>query len=125
MLEGVSFTAVAFDANDPPALAAFWVGLVGGAANVDADGDAFVRGGVGPDLDFLRVPEGKTAKNRIHLDLTVPDVETAVAEAMRLGATCAADVYAGERWAVLRDPEGNEFCLLPPDATMGDPTASS
>jgi predicted enzyme related to lactoylglutathione lyase len=123
MLTGVSFTAIAFDANDPPALAAFWAGLVGGVADVDADGDAFVRGGVGPDLDFLRVPEGKAAKNRIHLDLTVPDVEAAAAAAMELGASRATDVYEGDRWVVLRDPEGNEFCLLPPAATMGPPTA--
>jgi hypothetical protein len=124
MLNGVSFTAVAFDANDPPTLAAFWAGLVGGVARVDADGDAFVRGGVGPDLDFLRVPEGKAAKNRIHLDLTVPDVAAAAAEAVRLGASRASDVYEGDRWVVLRDPEGNEFCLLPPGATMGSPSTS-
>ncbi len=112
MLAGVTFTAVSFDANDPPALAGFWAALVGGSVQVDDDGDAFVRGGVGPALDFLRVPEGKSTKNRLHLDLTVPDLPAAVATAVELGATPAPDVYSGDRWVVLRDPEGNEFCLL-------------
>ena len=115
MLPDVSFTAVAFDANDPAGLAGFWAALVGGSVQVDDDGDAFVRGAAAPPLDFLRVSEEKSAKNRIHLDLTVPDVAAAVAVAVGLGATAAPDVYSGERWVVLRDPEGNEFCLLPPD----------
>jgi predicted enzyme related to lactoylglutathione lyase len=115
MLTGVTFTAVSFDATDPPALARFWAELVGGTVQVDDDGDAFVRGGVAPSLDFLKVPEGKAAKNRLHLDLTVPDVPVAVTTALDLGATPATDVYSGDRWVVLRDPEGNEFCLLGTD----------
>jgi len=116
MLPDVSFTAITLDANDPVGLANFWAALVGGTVRVDDDGDAFVRGGVAPALDFLRVPEGKAGKNRIHLDLTVPDVDVAVALSVRLGATTAPDVYSGGRWVVLRDPEGNEFCLLGPDS---------
>ena len=115
MLPDVRFTAVAFDANDPIRLAEFWAALVGGSVHVDDDGDAFVRGGIAPALDFLRVPEGKTAKNRLHLDLTVHDVPGAVEVALGLGATSAPDVYSGDHWVVLRDPEGNEFCLLGAD----------
>ena len=43
------------------------------------------------------------------------DVAAATSEALALGATLADDVYDGGRWQVLRDPEGNEFCLLPPE----------
>jgi hypothetical protein len=63
-------------------------------------------------LDFLPVPEPKTGKNRLHLDGRSRDFATAVAQALALGATRADDIYAGGRWQVLRDPEGNEFCVL-------------
>jgi catechol 2,3-dioxygenase-like lactoylglutathione lyase family enzyme len=106
---------VCFDANDPPALAQFWAQLLGGTRVVDDEGDAWVELETGPRLDFLRVPEAKTQKNRLHLDVHATNVEAATAEAMALGATRADDVYAGGRWQVLRDPEGNEFCLLPPE----------
>jgi catechol 2,3-dioxygenase-like lactoylglutathione lyase family enzyme len=112
----VGLSMVCVDANDPPALAQFWAGLLGGERTVDEDGDAWVDvPGGGPRLDFLRVPETKTAKNRLHLDIHATDVAAATAEALTLGATLADDVYDGGRWQVLRDPEGNEFCLLPPD----------
>jgi catechol 2,3-dioxygenase-like lactoylglutathione lyase family enzyme len=106
---------VCFDASDPPALGRFWAQLLGGELTVDKDGDAWVvLPGDGPRLDFLRVPEKKTIKNRLHLDVHATDVAAATAEALALGATTADDVYDGGRWQVLRDPEGNEFCLLPP-----------
>jgi hypothetical protein len=111
----VGLSMVCFDANDPPTLAQFWADLLGGERTVDADGDAWVvlpTGG--PRLDFLRVPEAKTTKNRLHLDIHSTDVEAATHEALALGATLADDVYDGKQWQVLRDPEGNEFCLLPP-----------
>lgn len=106
---------VCFDSVDPPALAGFWATLLGGTMSVDGDGDAWVSTGDGPRLDFLRVPEVKTLKNRLHLDIAVTDVALATAEALALGATRADDVYDGGPWQVLRDPEGNEFCLLPPE----------
>ena len=105
---------VCFDSIDPRALSGFWATLLGGAMSVDSDGDAWVTVGSGPRLDFLRVPEVKTLKNRLHLDIAVTDLAQATREALALGATRADDVYAGGRWQVLRDPEGNEFCLLPP-----------
>jgi len=113
----VGLRMVCFDAADPPALAGFWATLLGGEMSVDGDGDAWVTLSTGPRLDFLRVPEVKTLKNRLHLDVAVTDVERATAEALVLGASLAGDVYDGRRWQVLRDPEGNEFCLLPPDLT--------
>ena len=111
----VGLRMVCVDATDPPAIARFWAALLGGEMFVDEDGDAWVQFPAGPRLDFLHVPEVKTLKNRLHLDVATTDVAAAASEALALGATLADDVYDGGRWQVLRDPEGNEFCLLPPE----------
>ena len=111
----VGLSMICFDSNDPPTLAEFWAKLLGGERTIDKDGDAWVvLPSGGPRLDFLRVPEAKASKNRLHLDIHSTDVAAATGEALALGATRADDVYDGDRWQVLRDPEGNEFCLLPP-----------
>jgi len=102
------------DCADPPMLAEWWQRLLGGAVEVDAEGDAFLRSAGGLALDFLRVPEPKTGKNRLHLDLGTTDLARATEQVAALGATRADDVHAGGSWQVLRDPEGNEFCLLAP-----------
>jgi hypothetical protein len=68
--------------------------------------------GVSPDLLFLRVPEGRTGKNRLHLDLRPLDQAAEVARLEALGAT-RADIGQGDvSWVVLRDPDGNELCVL-------------
>jgi catechol 2,3-dioxygenase-like lactoylglutathione lyase family enzyme len=109
--------AVAVDSADPPALAAFWQRLLGGRtvddANGPGSGDTMLSGGL-VEVIFMQVPEPKAGKNRLHLDLRAADLDTAVAFALQAGATRADDVYVGPRWQVLRDPEGNEFCVLPP-----------
>jgi predicted enzyme related to lactoylglutathione lyase len=70
--------------------------------------------GTGPRLYFQRVPEPKVAKNRVHLDVPV-NAEDLDAEVERLTSTGARHVefgsHPGHRWAVMQDPEGNEFCL--------------
>jgi hypothetical protein len=71
---------------------------------------------VGPGLVFVRVPEGKTVKNRLHLDLaphTSDDREAEIARLLEMGAT-RVDVGQSDdvSWDVLTDPEGNEFCVL-------------
>ncbi|WP_214405198.1 VOC family protein [Pseudonocardia lacus] len=61
---------------------------------------------------FLKVPEPKTAKNRVHLDLTAPDRDAEVARLVELGATRIREVTEhGMSWVVMNDPEGNEFCV--------------
>ncbi|TYC11914.1 VOC family protein [Actinomadura syzygii] len=67
----------------------------------------------GPVLAFQRVLEGKTAKNRLHLDLDVPDIHAAGERARRLGATPAGEPMGDPRtpFQVWYDPEGNEFCF--------------
>ncbi|WP_435741329.1 VOC family protein [Nocardioides sp. SYSU DS0663] len=75
---------------------------------------------VGPDdrfLLFLEVPEPKTVKNRMHLCLRPTDRsrDEEVERVLALGATLVDDLRDGDRgWAVLADPEGNEFCVLTP-----------
>lgn len=107
--------AVAIDCTDDPAdLARWWQGLVGGEVVVDGDGDAELHVPGWPRLDFLRVPDAKTVKNRLHLDLRARDFDDAVVAAIGHGASPADDVYGGDSWQVLRDPQGNEFCILRP-----------
>jgi uncharacterized glyoxalase superfamily protein PhnB len=63
------------------------------------------------------VPEPRTAKVRLHLDVQVADLEAATRRALDLGATHVADHLGDdfdERWRVMADPEGNEFCFIAP-----------
>jgi catechol 2,3-dioxygenase-like lactoylglutathione lyase family enzyme len=110
---------ITFDAADPHRLAAFWAQLLEreiGDGGMPADDSVLVVARPGqPGLLFLRVPEGKMAKNRIHFDLwptaTTRDVE--IERALGLGATLLVDRRqpSGPGWVVLADPEGNEFCI--------------
>ena len=137
---------VTFDANDPALLAEFWRQTLGyvvqpppegfeswddwattmeipeenwndARALVDPDGE-------GPRVFIQRVPEGKTAKNRVHLDVNVGGgagvsdderrrlIEAAVDRLVMAGATIVGRIeQRGQYWVVLGDPEGNEFCV--------------
>jgi catechol 2,3-dioxygenase-like lactoylglutathione lyase family enzyme len=106
--------ALAVDSRDPEALANWWQRLLGGRVEVDSDGDVMLHLGAGLDVIFMAVPDEKRGKNRLHLDLRARAYEQAVQQAVALGAVLAPDVYEGDRWTVLRDPEGNEFCILRP-----------
>jgi hypothetical protein len=108
--------ALAIDCHDPPELARWWSRLLGGTVEVVADGDATLHTPGGLAIDFARVPEAKSVKNRLHLDLRSTDLAAATEQAVALGATRADDIYDGGKWQVLRDPEGNELCLLRPRA---------
>jgi predicted enzyme related to lactoylglutathione lyase len=113
----VGIAALAIDCARPAELARWWSQLLGGTVEVDEHGDATLytlHTQDGLAIDFVRVPEPKTVKNRLHLDLRSTDLATATDQALALGATRADDIYDGGRWQVLRDPEGNEFCLLRP-----------
>jgi len=108
---------LAMDALDPLAQARWWQGVLGGTVD-DADGDEVAlrpESGL-PELLFLRVPEAKTAKNRLHLDVRPPDGSDQATELERLLGHGARRVDVGQgpdvTWVVLADPEGNELCLL-------------
>ncbi|MFG3039635.1 MULTISPECIES: VOC family protein [unclassified Streptomyces] len=105
---------IVFDCAGPAALVRFWSGLLGGEP-VDRSEDwsyvdppEFVR------IAFQRVPEGKAAKNRLHLDLEVEDPERAADEALASGAVRVGGLVTDEQgsFQVMRDPEGNEFCFV-------------
>jgi hypothetical protein len=110
---GAVVEAVVIDCVDVGRVSRFWQALLGGALR--AGDDVIELHGGRVQLDFAQVPECKQVrKNRLHLDLYVPPErkDQAVADALRLGATRADDIYDGDRWHVLRDPEGNEFCFI-------------
>jgi predicted enzyme related to lactoylglutathione lyase len=67
----------------------------------------------GPVIVFQRVPEPKSVKNRLHLDLVVDDIEAEAARFVSLGAArvSAEPLDDGGRWIVMTDPEGNELCI--------------
>jgi hypothetical protein len=112
---------ITFDCVDPYVLAGFWSQVTGYRehpedGNRPGDPEAFLVGPDGqPNLLFITVPEPKTVKNRVHLDL-MPTDRTRDQEVERLlavGATLVADHRRpdGTGWAVLADPEGNELCV--------------
>ncbi|WP_030333293.1 VOC family protein [Streptomyces sp. NRRL B-1381] len=109
---------VAIDCADPYGLARFWSEVTGCPLHPDdvpGVTEAQVRLKEGPALYFNQVPEAKAGKNRIHLCLR-PDTsrEPEVERLLALGAALVSDRRNedGSGWAVLADPEGNEFCVL-------------
>jgi hypothetical protein len=135
---------VTFDAHDPLALGRFWAEVLGYVDQPPPPGfdtwNAFLDsvgvpagerdkawavvdpGGVRPRLLFQRVPEGKTAKNRVHLDVKIDAdvpadqrpqaVRERAAHLEGLGATRLNEAAEmGVFWIVMQDPEGNEFCV--------------
>ncbi len=101
-----------FDTDgDPQVIAAWWGRVLGCEAHYDDDGWAWIEGMLGcpyESLVFVPVPEPKTVKNRIHLDVTTPDVAALVAA----GATVLREPDEEVEWHVLADPDGNEFCAF-------------
>ena len=116
------------DAADPHRVAAFWAAALGYVVEPghDPDGASIIDSdGVGPAIGFLRVPEGKTAKNRMHIDIRVAGeppwdmaereelIRAKAAELLTLGATSVREEFYGAHLGhvVMLDPEGNEFCV--------------
>ncbi|HVH22775.1 MAG TPA: VOC family protein [Pseudonocardia sp.] len=110
----LTLAQVAVDCDNAERLAGFWSALLGlpvgdGANEHFALLPAAPTGSL-PALMFLQVPEPRTGKNRLHLDLTATDRPLAVKRAVELGGTVLGeyDEY-GARWTTLTDPEGNVF----------------
>lgn len=112
---------VTVDCVDARRLAAFWADVLGWYVFTDDDPEvlvapAFPASGDGPSLLFIPVPEPRTTKNRLHLDLEPVDTtrDEEVARLLGLGATLVEDHRKsdGAGWAWLADPEGNDFCVL-------------
>jgi hypothetical protein len=107
------------DAGDAPAQAAFWGPLLGREFMERDDGDAGLSGATPEERIWIdRVPEPKTVKNRVHIDLVLPTYEPLVAA----GARVLDDPeWTTNDWTVLADPEGNELCVFP--ERPGEPSA--
>lgn len=118
MVPGIaSLLGVTLDCAEPMALARFWQQVAGGAIDDRTLNDDWVNLRDVPvigHLGFQRVAEGKWVKNRVHLDLEVDDIDSAVRRLGELGAEPLGDtVDEGTGWLrVMADPEGNEFCLI-------------
>jgi len=111
----IAFAQIVIDCQDPGVLAGFWSGVLGvpidpGAnpyfATVGRTGDKPLR----PGWMFIKVPEPRAGKNRVHPDLVATDLAAEVDRVVGLGATRVAefDEY-GTHWVTLTDPEGNVF----------------
>jgi hypothetical protein len=115
---GARFTELVIDCRDPNRLAEFWAAVLGyDIIERGPNGEIEIGGGVtgAPTLVFVPVPETKSLKNRIHIDVnpTQTDQSNELRRLMRLGAR-RVDVGQGNTvsWIVLADVEDNEFCLL-------------
>lgn len=113
-----SIHAITFDCGNALELSAFWSGVL--SVEVDGGNDesgAFfqsigMQGSMSPAMMFIQVPEGKTAKNRMHLDLGTQDMASEVERLVGLGATVVHEKNEHNvHWTTLSDPEGNEFCV--------------
>ena len=114
----ISLHAVVVDCADAEALARFWADVLGERVDKDPSTD-FASLGMGADAPtpphwmFVRVPEARRGKNRIHVDLIASDREGEVDRVVALGATRVADFDEdGARWTTLADPEGNLFDVV-------------
>jgi hypothetical protein len=119
------FTELAIDCADPGGLARFWCSVLDYEVQDEDDGIVTIGspmvpegknrvGPVPPTLTFAHVPEGKTVKNRLHLDVNPTDREQdeEVRRLLDLVPGTPTSAKAIESWVVLADPEGNEFCVL-------------
>lgn len=111
------FSELCIDCSNPQKLAEFWSEVLDYKIVQAEDDEVEISGpeGSGPTILFVPVPEKKTVKNRLHIDVSPTDRDQAeeVERVLGLGAT-RADVGQGPdvSWVVLADPEGNEFCVL-------------
>ena len=120
-MAGITVSGVTIDSAEPEKLAAWWAQALGWRLDgrcCHAPGGGLQR------LEFVAVPEAKRVKNRLHIDFGADDVQAAIDRLVAMGATIAWEEdfppELGYRNLVLRDPEGNEFCVGGPgDATPG------
>ena len=104
------------DTADPEPLAGWWAAQTGARIQSTNDGWFVVlEGGTLPVLmGFQKVDDPTPGKNRIHLDLTAPDIEAEVDRLVAAGATIVGRRSAGDfNWVTLADPQGNQFCVAP------------
>jgi len=118
---GIRIQCLCIDSGDPARIASFWQSALGWRRTSESGGEVVLEppegsreDGVAPDLLFLRVPEGKVGKNRLHLDLRPGDQAAEVARLEALGARRVSIGQGEVSWVVMADPDGNEFDVLRP-----------
>lgn len=111
---GFRLSGITIDCLDPHLVAQFWSGLLGGEPRASLPGCYELGERGGPRISFQPVPEPKTVKTRIHLDLTVNDIDRGAEAVVQAGgrATDERHDYPEGIVMVMADPEGNEFCLI-------------
>ena len=137
-MERARLRSIVIDCAHPSRLARFWseildfpvrpyddaeVARLRAAGIEDAEDDPSVvldPPGDGPTIWFVKVPEGKVVKNRVHLDVTLRSADE-LNRLVRLGARVLRPLGAvpEDRWTIMADPEGNEFCAFPPEEGEG------
>ena len=117
----IRIQCLCIDTADPAKIASFWQSALGWRRTFESDDRVVLEppagspeDGVAPDLLFLRVPEGKVVKNRLHLDLRPGDQAAEVARLEALGARRVSVGQGDVSWVVMADPDGNEFDVLRP-----------
>jgi hypothetical protein len=104
------FKDLCIDASDPARLGRFWAAVLARAWQAKEDGDGLLTGPTRQHTIWVnKVPEAKTVKNRVHLDLYTREL----ADLEALGAMVV-EPRGTRRWTVMADPEGGEFCAFPP-----------
>lgn len=122
MAENLRIQCITIDCIDPRRVAEFWAAALDWKITESDDVEVVIElldgspeVGRIPDILFLRNPDKKQVKNRLHLDLRPLDQDAEVARLEALGATrieIGQSDYAETTWVVMADPEGNEFCVL-------------
>jgi predicted enzyme related to lactoylglutathione lyase len=114
---GAAHIGLVLDCRDPSTLAPFWAQAIGYVELGKVDNYVLLApdGQPGPNLLLQQVPEAKSAKNRMHLDIHTTDIEGEAARLEQLGArrveTEQLSDSTGSNWVLMADPEGNEFCV--------------
>ena len=122
MAENLRIQCITVDCIDPKKVADFWAAALDWKITFEDENEVSIElldgspeVGRIPDILFLKNPDKKTLKNRLHLDLRPQDQK---AEVARLKALGASEIEIGQSedsdttWVVMADPEGNEFCVL-------------
>lgn len=111
-------TAIMHDTVDLDEAVAFWTEILGLEVVHRDDRYAYLSKLTpeGPHLAFQLVPELKVGKNRLHLDIRVPDREALAARIVEMGGSVVGEHQEGDypSWTIMADPQGNEFCIYTP-----------
>ena len=108
---------ICIDVNDPDAVRPFWQAALAYPDHTITDGDLVLRdpAGQGPTVWFQKVPESKTVKNRVHLDIWLDSEDQVTELSSTLEGLGGTQLTGFDDFIVVADPEGNELCLIWPD----------